>query len=54
MTTGIILFIAGSWFVVQALVLQTQNFFSSLYFKTFPFFIGVACLWAGAKWFGWI
>jgi hypothetical protein len=54
METGIILIIAGVWFIVQAFIITTKNTRSILYFKVFPFFIGLACLWAGSKWFGWI
>ncbi len=49
MSTQIILLATGVWLVSNALILSTKNFKSSLLFKVVPFFLGLACLWAGAK-----
>jgi len=51
---GIILLIAGVYMVSGALIIKTNNLWAATFFKVFPFFIGVACLLAGVKTFGWI
>jgi hypothetical protein len=53
-TIGVILLVAGVWLVSNAMIMKTKNIPSSLIFKVLPFFIGMACLWAGAKWFSWV
>jgi len=53
-TIGIILLVAGVWLITSTFMLSAKGLFYIFYFKILPFFIGMTCLWAGAKWFSWI
>lgn len=43
-TQEIILVIAGVFNLTSAMITNTRNWRSALWFKVFPFFIGLACL----------
>jgi hypothetical protein len=52
--TGIILIVAGVWLTGTSLIIEAKGFYSKIYFKVIPFFIGLSCLLTGAKSFKWI
>lgn len=54
MAIGIICLISALYFLFSAFVITTENWQLAIYFKFIPFVLGVACLWAGARIFGWI
>ncbi len=51
---AIIPLVAGTWMIVWSLYISSTGFASVLIFKTVPFFLGLACLFSGAKLLGWI
>ena len=40
----IIILLAGVYYIVQALILNTHNFRSALFFKVIPFFFGASLI----------
>lgn len=46
--------IAGIYLVFMAIIMETENFISSLAFKVLPMFIGLGCLFSALKLFRWM
>lgn len=46
--------VSGVYLVSMALLAQTKNMISAIYFKVIPFFIGISCLFSAFKLFGWM
>ena len=44
----------GGWMIFMALITDTDDFNSSVVFKVIPFFLGLGCLFSGARLLGWI
>ena len=51
---GIILMICGVHWVMSALVLNTKNFLSAIFFKVIPFFTGFITIICAMNLFGWV
>ena len=52
--TEIILFITGSWLIIQSFILNTSNTTANIYFKIIPFAIGLTSILKGLQLIGWI
>lgn len=54
MIMGIILMVCGAFWIINALMLDTKNLKSAIWFKVIPFFTGLATIVCAMDLFGWV
>lgn len=51
---GIVLMICGAFWIISALMLNTKEWKSAIFFKVIPFFTGLATIVCAMDLFGWV
>lgn len=54
MIMGIILMVCGVWWIISALMMNTKNIKSAIFFKVIPFFTGLATIVCAMDLFSWV
>ena len=54
MTMEIILMVCGAFWITSALITNTKNIKSAIFFKVIPFFTGLATIVCAMDLFGWV
>jgi len=49
---GIITSVTGAWLIIMCFIMHTRNTKSAIVFKVIPFFLGISCLYVGARLLG--